>query len=52
MECPTGDETGLEAVGTIDLSFGRKVRVKDIQTEKAVLFKLAEDGNTSKYLSI
>jgi len=51
MGCSTGDETALEDVGTIYLSFGRKERVKDMHTEKAISFKLAEDGNISEYLS-
>lgn len=52
VELPTGDESGLEDVGTIALNWGRKVRVKDIQMEKTILLKLAEDGNISEYLSI
>lgn len=52
VECSTGDETGLEDMGTADLSFRKKVRVTNIQTEKAILFKLAEDRNISECLSI
>lgn len=52
VECSTGDQTGLEDKGTADLSFRKKVRVTNIQTEKAILFKLAEDRNISECLSI
>lgn len=34
VEFPIGAENGLEDMGTIDLSFGRKVRVRGIQTEE------------------
>lgn len=47
-----GDETGLEGRGKTGLCFGRKVRVKGIQTEKLVLLKLSNNRNTSEYLSI
>lgn len=41
-----GDETGLEGMGKTGLCFGRKVRVKGIQTENLVLLKLLKDRNT------
>lgn len=47
-----GDETGLEGVRKTGLCFGRKVRVKGIQTENLVLLELSKDRNTSEYLSI
>lgn len=38
IEFPIDAENGLEDMGTTDLSFGRKVRVKGIQTgEKSCL---------------
>lgn len=52
MDFPVGDGTGQEDMGKINISFGRKVRVKGIQTEKMILLKLKEDGNIPENMSI
>lgn len=51
MEFPIGDETEPD-VETIELSFGRKVRIKGIQTEEMIVLKLIEKGSVSEYLSV
>lgn len=47
MEFPIGDETEPD-VETIELSFGRKVRVKSIQTEEMIVLKVVEKGSVSE----